>query len=344
MVFHSAEKLTSLFIHIYPLLVMHTIRHAMPRDRALERFPALKELPGPGEPLPVGRSLFFSVLVYGVWQALYWTFISRPKKNKIKAGERANSFITMVRGRSAPFAPLLGPLRYDRAEHWFMLIQFFYTMVTALPAPRLYFRSKTAASIFVFFVQLMAAWNGASYYVEVWGRRFEKELMALRAEVEAARQAEVAFDDVFDDDLDSPPPTDTEQTEPEGPSTSPRASKASMISPTAGTDATNPAFEKDGAVMDEALEPTEAPSGSAHGQEGVPASKRDSLDTRLAKDKGVVLQAEAEVDAAEALAIGSRQPGSTSASNATSSRGPPDTTTVSVTPHSSVTSRSSAPP
>lgn len=206
---HSAEKMTSLFIHLYPLLTMHTIRHAIPREQALERFPALAQLPGPGEPLPVGKSMLFSFIVYGAWQASYWTLISRRKKAKIESGERANSFITMVRGRGA-LAPLLGQFRYDRAERWFMFIQFFYTMVTALPAPRLYFRSKTAASAFVFIVQLMAAWNGATYYMEVFGRRFERELLALRAEVEAARQAESALDDVFDPELDSAPETDTE--------------------------------------------------------------------------------------------------------------------------------------
>lgn len=39
---------------------------------------------------------------------------------------------------------------------------------------------------------LLSVWNGAGYYVEVWGRRFERELEALRREVEATQRASAA--------------------------------------------------------------------------------------------------------------------------------------------------------
>jgi hypothetical protein len=39
---------------------------------------------------------------------------------------------------------------------------------------------------------LLSVWNGAGYYVEVWGRRFERELDALKREIEATQRASAA--------------------------------------------------------------------------------------------------------------------------------------------------------
>ena len=39
-------------------------------------------------------------------------------------------------------------------------------------------------------ILLVSVWNGASYYVEVFGRRFEKELLELRREMELMSQTE----------------------------------------------------------------------------------------------------------------------------------------------------------
>jgi cell division protein FtsB len=42
---------------------------------------------------------------------------------------------------------------------------------------------------------LLSVWNGAGYYVEVWGRRFEKELDALKREIEATQRASQAAEE-----------------------------------------------------------------------------------------------------------------------------------------------------
>lgn len=41
LVFHSLEKMTSLFIHLYPPFVFTTMVHFMPHDTAVQKFPAL---------------------------------------------------------------------------------------------------------------------------------------------------------------------------------------------------------------------------------------------------------------------------------------------------------------
>jgi hypothetical protein len=72
-----------------------------------------------------------------------------------------------------------------------------------LPAPLLFYRNKIAASIFLFFALTMSVVNGASFYVEVWGRRFERELIALRKEIEVARAAEQRASNALDEGPDS---------------------------------------------------------------------------------------------------------------------------------------------
>ncbi|KAK0539741.1 hypothetical protein OC835_001003 [Tilletia horrida] len=188
MVFHSLEKMTSLFIHIYPPLVFTTIVHYMPRDQAEKMFPAIKGL----ERLDGWTCFGFTCGVYAIWQLLYWTFISTSKKSKIESGARINSYSTMTRGKGA-VANLLGKYPPSLREPAFMALQFVYTVVTTLPAPLVLYPSKLASSVFLMIVLIISVWNGATWYVEVWARKFEKELLALRAEMEMAKQQELAI-------------------------------------------------------------------------------------------------------------------------------------------------------
>lgn len=45
LVFHSIEKMTSLFIHLYPPITFCAMRHFMPEKLRDERFPAIGQLP-----------------------------------------------------------------------------------------------------------------------------------------------------------------------------------------------------------------------------------------------------------------------------------------------------------
>ncbi|TKY88339.1 hypothetical protein EX895_002691 [Sporisorium graminicola] len=185
LVFHSLEKMTSLFIHLYPPFVFTTMVHFMPHDKAVERFPALKNL----TTLNGYTSFWFNVTIYLVWQLVYYELIVIRKKSKIETGERINSYSTMSKGKG-PVANLLGKAPPKRREPAFMLLQFVYTIITTLPAPLLLYPSSTASAIFFTGIFVISVWNGASYYVEVFGRRFEKELLGLRREMEMIKTTE----------------------------------------------------------------------------------------------------------------------------------------------------------
>ena len=84
-------------------------------------------------------------------------------------------------------ARLLQSVPQTQREPLFMLVQMLYTMLTMLPAPILFFRSKRWSIVFLMLLLTLSVWNGASYYVEVWGRRFEKELQQLQREMDVLR-------------------------------------------------------------------------------------------------------------------------------------------------------------
>ncbi|EST08218.1 Protein of unknown function DUF2838 [Kalmanozyma brasiliensis GHG001] len=185
LVFHSLEKMTSLFIHLYPPFVFTTMVHFMPPGEAVARFPALKNL----TTLNGYTSFWFNVTIYLLWQLIYYELIVIRKKRKIEAGERINSYSTMSKGKG-PVANLLGKAPPKRREPAFMLLQFVYTIITTLPAPLLLYPSRTASAVFFMGIFVVSVWNGASYYVEVFGRRFEKELLELRREMEMMKATE----------------------------------------------------------------------------------------------------------------------------------------------------------
>lgn len=54
-----------------------------------------------------------------------------------------------------------------------------------VPASLLFLHSSTATNIALVTVFAVATWNGANFYVEVFGRKFERELEKLRGEMEA---------------------------------------------------------------------------------------------------------------------------------------------------------------
>jgi len=66
----------------------------------------------------------------------------------------------------------------------FMAGQAVYTFVTLLVPVFVLYDSKVWCSIYLLAVFGVSVWNGASFYMEVFSRKFEKELLALRKEFE----------------------------------------------------------------------------------------------------------------------------------------------------------------
>ncbi|KAJ4129975.1 hypothetical protein NW768_006947 [Fusarium equiseti] len=187
LVFHSFDKVTSLFIHIMPCATLHCIVHLFSPEKQKERFPAIwtiKNSP-PGSPTAyanVVSMLAWSTLPYIFWQLLYYVFITVRRRDKIAAG-RPTSFTWLKKSYANTWLGkfvLRQPEKLQEAT--FMLIQYSYALLTMLPCP-LWFLSRWASATFLMVVFTWSIYNGATYYIDVFGVRFQKELEAMKAEV-----------------------------------------------------------------------------------------------------------------------------------------------------------------
>jgi hypothetical protein len=187
LVFHSFDKVTSLFIHIMPCVTLHCIVHLISDELQRTRFPAIwtiKTSP-PGSPTAyanVVSMLAWSTIPYAIWQLSYYFFITVRRREKIAAG-RPTSFTWLKRSYSKTWiGKFVLNLPNNLQEPAFMLIQYCYAVLTMLPCP-IWFYSRWASAVFMLVVFAWSVYNGATYYIDVFGKRFQKELEAMRAEV-----------------------------------------------------------------------------------------------------------------------------------------------------------------
>lgn len=187
LVFHSFDKVTSLFIHIMPCATLHCMVHLWRDELQKDRFPAIwtiKHSPS-GSPTAYGNvvsMLAWSTIPYAVWQLSYYYFITVRRREKIAAG-RLTSFIWLRRSYSKVWiGKFVLSLPEPLQEPAFMGIQYCYAVLTMLPCP-LWFLSRYASATFLVFVFIWSIYNGSTYYIDVFGKRFQKELDSLKAEV-----------------------------------------------------------------------------------------------------------------------------------------------------------------
>ncbi|CAK7264097.1 hypothetical protein SEPCBS119000_000825 [Sporothrix epigloea] len=187
LVFHSFDKVTSLFIHVMPCATLHCIVHLVPADIQQARFPAVYDIQQapPGSPSSyanVTSMLLWSSIPYAFWQLSYYFFITVRRREKIAAG-RPTSFTWLRRSYSKTWiGKIVLSLPLVLQEPAFMFIQYSYAVCTMLPCP-LWFSHRWASSAFMMSVFIWSIYNGATYYIDVFGKRFQKELEAMKQEV-----------------------------------------------------------------------------------------------------------------------------------------------------------------
>ncbi|KAI0370166.1 hypothetical protein BV20DRAFT_966770 [Pilatotrama ljubarskyi] len=177
LVFHDWDKVTSLFIHIYPPLVFSVIRHYYPG--AHKRFPALRDVPH----LQPFTALLLSGIIYLIWQLLYWKFVLIDRRAKVQSGQRMTSFTYLLNDKRGAIGRALARVPPQYREVAFMFGQLVYSVITELPAVFLLYDSAFWSSAYVLFLFGVSVWNGGGFYIEVFGRKFERELEALRREL-----------------------------------------------------------------------------------------------------------------------------------------------------------------
>ncbi len=187
MVFHSFDKVTSLFIHIMPCVTLHCLVHLFPDELQKERFPAIWTIknspPGSKTHYSLLAMTLWSTIPYAIWQLSYHFLITVRRREKIAAG-RPTSFTWLRRSYSkAWIGKFVLSLPESLQEPAFMMIQYCYAVATMLPCP-IWFWYRYASATFLVAVFCWSVYNGATYYIDVFGKRFQNELEAMKREVQ----------------------------------------------------------------------------------------------------------------------------------------------------------------
>jgi Protein of unknown function (DUF2838) len=186
MVFHSLDKVTSLFIHIMPPVTLHCLVHLTPPATLASRFPAVYTIKfsptNSPEHYTLWSMLLWATVPYVIWQLSYHIFITIRRRDKIAAG-RPTSFTWMRRSYAKTWiGRLVLALPQWAQEPAFMLIQYSYAVLTIIPCP-VWFWYRWASATFLLVVFGWSIYNGATYYIDIFGKRFESELEKLKADM-----------------------------------------------------------------------------------------------------------------------------------------------------------------
>lgn len=181
LVFHSLDKVTSLFIHIMPPLVLHCLVHQLDPAYQAVRFPAISRVRGV-EQYGLGDMILYATIPYATWQISYHFLITVRRAAQIKAG-RPTSFTWLRRSYAKTWiGKFVLMLPEGLQELAFMVIQYCYALLTMSPCT-FWFYSRGTSTVFITCLGLWSVYNGATYYIDVFGKRFQKELEELKKEV-----------------------------------------------------------------------------------------------------------------------------------------------------------------
>ena len=126
--------------------------------------------------------MMWATLPYAVWQLSYHLFITVRRREAIAAG-RPTSFTWLRKSYAKTW---LGKIVLSLPEALqgpaFMFIQYIYAVLTMLPCP-IWFWYRWPSGLFLTTVFVWSVYNGATYYIDVFGNRFQKELEALKKDV-----------------------------------------------------------------------------------------------------------------------------------------------------------------
>ena len=184
--FTFADIASSLFIHIMPCVALHCIVHLLPKEVQRERFPAVYNIAysskGSPEHYSLSQMMLWATIPYATWQLSYHFLITVRRREKIAAG-RPTSFTWLRRsfGKTA-IGKIVLSLPESLQEPAYMGIQYGYALLTMTPCP-LWFWSRWASGIFLSVVFAYSVYNGAKFYIDIFGMRFQKELEQLRRDV-----------------------------------------------------------------------------------------------------------------------------------------------------------------
>eukprot|EP00871_Galdieria_phlegrea_P001300 jgi/Galph1/2170/GphlegSOOS_G858.1 len=168
LVFHSLDKMTSIFIHVFPPLVTFCLRWYPQETRDLDNIGTCR--------LFVDM-VWFPFLLYLLWQSLYLLKTEWFSRNKLKRDpDLMTSFRYLTKERNSLSFKVISMFGESHQLSTFVGLQLAYTLLTLVFSSFLY-KSQWLHIFFLFSMAFASLWNGASYYFDIFALRYMGEIL-----------------------------------------------------------------------------------------------------------------------------------------------------------------------
>ena len=173
LVFHSMDKMTSMFIHILPSLV--TFCHRWEIHLVERNFPFYEGIDG--TIITICNDFLWTPFCYYIlWQTFYLIKTEVVSKEKLEYNtEIMTSLRWLTRKKDSASYKLLSVFGEHNQLPTFVLIQAVYTVATFLVVPLLW-HSIWLHALYLVVIFVIALANGATYYFHVFAKRYIEEI------------------------------------------------------------------------------------------------------------------------------------------------------------------------
>jgi len=170
-VFHDLDKMTSVFIHIFPALVVYCIRWH-PQAELVD----LSE----SSSMSFADAFMYPLYYYLFWQVAYWVKTEIMDKHKLKNDQDIiTSSRWMAEKKPHPIYTYLVSKGINPGPVIILMgVQLLITLGTYLPIKFLY-NNWWVHTSYLLLIFLRLLWNGASYYFEVFTESYSQRMKSL---------------------------------------------------------------------------------------------------------------------------------------------------------------------
>jgi hypothetical protein len=185
LVFHSLDKMTSIAIHIMPLLTTFCVRWLSfeESNSCMPSYPLFASKTASSIDIGLVMPILYSIAAYLFWQIVYYYYIFVRKAENVYSGSHATSFTFLLadymKHKNDSF--LLGLFKKTSPKYHpflFMLLNLGYAVATIIPMVLMY-RYYYLHVTYVLTMTMVSIFNGADYYMEVFSRKYRLELEEL---------------------------------------------------------------------------------------------------------------------------------------------------------------------
>jgi len=184
LVFHSLDKLTSIFIHVFPPLTLHLFRWGL--------IPSTSILPD--DVLSMSDLLLMPLLMYIFWQLGFVFCLEVIWAEKLKADPHLTTSIRHLANdkkngmhqltkRVMRRLGVMAPGEDFNSEEWkskliFFTTQGLYSILVSLPTMWLY-SSYSLSVTYIIIIYLWCIWRGGTYYIEIFSERYKMKFIPV---------------------------------------------------------------------------------------------------------------------------------------------------------------------